>query len=97
MLPTPSLDPSAASTVLPPLSPQSSLDQAELTSRLQHFLQDPLSQTQMSLTGILFSEASDLTPCSRMSIFMFWGQADGLYGPGGLCTLASAGTDLQQG
>lgn len=35
MLPTLFLDPSAASMVLPSLSPYSSLDQAELMSRLQ--------------------------------------------------------------
>lgn len=32
-----------------------------------------------------------------MGIAIHWGQADGLYGAGWLCTLALVGTDLQQG
>lgn len=40
------------------------------------------------VSGILFSKTSDLTACARTSIVILWGEADRLYGPGWLCTLA---------
>lgn len=51
----------------------------------------------MSLTVILFSKASDLTAHAEISISTHWRQADGLYGPGWMCTLVRVGADLQQG
>lgn len=54
MLPTPSPDPSAASTILPSLSPQSSLDQAELTSRLQHLPRTLSARPKCHLQGCSF-------------------------------------------
>lgn len=56
-----------------------------------------LSQFQLSLTLILISKASDLTVGTKIGIAKPWGQADGLNGPGWLCTVTRAGTDLQQG
>lgn len=49
------------------------------------------------VSKILFPKACDLTACAKRGIIILGGQADGLYGPGRLCTLATAGADLQQG
>lgn len=95
MIPTPSLDPSATphAPSLPPHPPfikRSSLPGDSPPP-------GPLSQPRRSLTDVLFSEAGDLTACASASISVYRGQADGLYGPGRLCTLARVGNDLQQG